>query len=160
MQQLWVIPWVQVFNDVISENLHYLVKMEAKKKKKINKMGKCMIYCLRHTCSLSSVSCPDRLATSLMVDSSFSCRFLISFCSPSESLLTSDIARIRGNQSRLCSCGRPSTLTADFWFTSVYIHFLWFHKSRKASYCLTVESINFNSCFQMNRLARFLLLQE
>lgn len=55
------------------------------------------------TCSLSSVSCPDRLATSLMVDSSFSCRFLISFCSPSPSLLTRDMARIRGNQSRLCS---------------------------------------------------------
>lgn len=57
----------------------------------------------RPTCSFSSVSWPDRLDTSFMVDSSFSCRLLISFCSPSASLLTNDMARIRGNQSRLWS---------------------------------------------------------
>lgn len=66
------------------------------------KSPECSVWA-QPTCSLSSVSCPDRLDTSFMVDSSFSCRFLISFCSPSASLLTSDMARIRGNQSKLCS---------------------------------------------------------
>lgn len=55
------------------------------------------------TWSLSSDSWPERLVTSFMVDSNFSCKFLSSFCSPSESLLTSDMARIRGNQSRFLS---------------------------------------------------------
>lgn len=55
------------------------------------------------TCSLSSVSWLVRLETSLIVDSSFSCKLRSSFCSPSPSLLTSDMALIRGNQSRLCS---------------------------------------------------------
>lgn len=52
------------------------------------------------TCSFSSFSCDVRWDTSFMVEFSLSCRHRISFCSPSPSLLTSDIARIRGNQSR------------------------------------------------------------
>lgn len=72
------------------------------------------------TCSLSSVSCPDRLATSLMVDSSFSCRFLISFCSPSPSLLTRDMARIRGNQSRLCSWWSIKQTSDWFYFFIIF----------------------------------------
>jgi hypothetical protein len=55
------------------------------------------------TCSLSSDSWPDSCLTRLMVDSSFSCRLRISFCSLSPSLLTRDMARIRGNQSRFFS---------------------------------------------------------
>lgn len=55
------------------------------------------------TCSLSSASWPDSCLTRLMVHSNFSCRFRISFCSLSPSLLTSDMARIRGNQSKFFS---------------------------------------------------------
>lgn len=76
------------------------------------------------TCSLSSVSWPDRLDTSFMVDSSFSCRFLISFCSPSASLLTRDMARIRGNQSRLCSWGNDKYMTRCMKH-SLLLKYLW-----------------------------------
>lgn len=98
------VPW--------QKNLLLPIKTEAKEQGTI-----AVVWC---TCSLSSVSCPDRFVTSLMVDSSFSCRFLISFCSPSPSLLTRDMARIRGNQSRLCSCGRPS-ISVSLWFRSVNV---------------------------------------
>lgn len=53
-----------------------------------------------HTCSFSSFSWEVRWDTSFMVVLSLSCRLRISFCSPSPSLLTRDMARIRGNQSR------------------------------------------------------------
>lgn len=52
-------------------------------------------------CSFSSVSCVVRVNTTFMVDASLSCNILISFCSPSPSVTTRDIACIRGNQSRL-----------------------------------------------------------
>lgn len=56
----------------------------------------------RHaTCSFSSVSCVVRVVTTFIVAPSLSCNILISFCSPSPSVTTRDIACIRGNQSRL-----------------------------------------------------------
>lgn len=60
------------------------------------------------TCSLSSASWAESCATSVTVVSSFSCSERISFCSLSPSLLTRDMARIRGNQSRFFSCEREN----------------------------------------------------
>lgn len=58
------------------------------------------------TCSLSSESWPESRATRVTVLSSFSCRDLISFCSLSPSLLTRDMALMRGNHSKFFSWRR------------------------------------------------------
>lgn len=59
-----------------------------------------LFFIMFSTCSFSSFSWEVRWDTSFIVELSLSWRFRISFCSPSPSLLTSDMARIRGNQSR------------------------------------------------------------
>lgn len=55
------------------------------------------------TCSLSSDSCADSCATRVTVSPSFSWRQRISFCSHSPSLLTRDMALMRGNHSKFFS---------------------------------------------------------
>ena len=55
------------------------------------------------TCSLRSCSCLDSVSTRRLVLSSCCCRLRNSFCSVSPSSAVSDIARIRGNQSRIFS---------------------------------------------------------
>lgn len=64
-----------------------------------------------------------RVVTTFIVDASLSCNILISFCSPSPSVTTRDIACIRGNQSRLLFWNRRwrsgvCSLTLQ-WFKSV-----------------------------------------
>ena len=87
-----------IIHSVQTTTVLFPTRHERKKKKK-----KKNTPMLNSTCSLSSDSWPDSWDTRVTVLSSFSCRERISFCSLSPSLLTRDMALIRGNHSKFFS---------------------------------------------------------